>query len=95
MLTAEDVLLELEGSDGEVSSGEESDCEGKGIVGYLSEPASYFLDAFQGGCGVNSDASDVEDDTAMDWEDGRLERISENIYGRCRYCSSRNKLVKW
>ena len=66
-LTAEDMLLVLEGSEGEVSSGEESDYEEE-IVEYLPEPASYFSDAFQDRSG--SDASDDEDDTDMDWEAG-------------------------
>ena len=46
-LTTEEVHLELEGSDGEVSSEDEDDYEGEGIVGYLPEPASYFPEALR------------------------------------------------
>ena len=84
-LTAEEVLLELEGSDGEVSSEDEDDYEGEGIVGYLPEPASYFSEAFEDS---REDDSDDEDDTAMDWEDIGLERDNEDSSGEFRQFSS-------
>ena len=84
-LTTEEVLLELEGSDDEVLSEDESDYEGEGIVGYLPVPASYFSEVFEDSRGGDSDD---EDDTAMDWEDARLERGYEDSSGEFRQFSS-------
>ncbi len=45
MATCADVLEQLEDSNGDVSSGDDSAYEGKGIVGYLPKATSFMPDA--------------------------------------------------
>ncbi len=79
--TRDDVLDQLEDSDGDVSSDDESIYHGEGIVGYLPKATSFVLDA-----GEHSGAGAMDpygtDDSAMVQDDGRLGEDSLPGYNR-------------
>ena len=67
-LTREEVLLQLDDSDGEVSSDEDSVYGGEGIVGYLPEAVGFSLGGTEEDEAQDSDGSDEEEDSAMEWD---------------------------
>ena len=61
LFTCADVLEQLEDSDGDVSSGDDSAYEGEGIVGYLPKATSFMPDADELP-GTDLDASAMDQD---------------------------------
>ena len=64
LFTCADVLEQLEDSNGDVSSGDDSAYEGKGIVGYLPKATSFMPDAdeLSGTEDMDLDASAMDQD---------------------------------
>ena len=67
-LTREEVLLQLDDSDVEVSSDEDSVYGGEGIVRYLPEAVGFSLGGTEEDEARNSGGSDEEENSAMEWD---------------------------
>ena len=64
-LSREEVLLQLDDSDGEASSDEDSVYGDEGIVGYLLKAVGFTLGATEKEKALDLDGSDEEEDSAM------------------------------
>ena len=69
LFTCADVLEQLEDSNGDVSSGDDSAYEGEGIVGYLPKATSFMLDA--------DELSGTEDMHDMDLDASAIDQDGE------------------
>ena len=81
-LTRDKELQQLKGSDGEVSSAQDSVYRGKGIVGYLPKGVGFSLGAAEGHGALDLDANDQEEDSSIVWDDERLDQDSMSDSGK-------------
>ena len=76
------MLLQLDDSDGEISSDEDSVYGDEGIVGYLPEAVGFTFGGTEDDEARDSDGSDDGEDSTMKWDAEDLEEDSMSDSGK-------------